>query len=86
MPRNRAICIGDRARAGVGESYDTFASVQDRMSRWTNAYLEKFIVTAKSDLWRRAAVHLLSIRQGTTAQLAALNTRRSRLKRSKRKT
>lgn len=82
---NRAICDGDRARAGLGESGSDFNAIQKKMSDWSDAFLKKFIKISKSDVWRRAAVSLLSQREGVNHQLLALSARRARLRKKRSK-
>lgn len=78
---NRAICDGDRARAGLGERRDESSAIQRVIADWSTPFLKKFFTTARSEAWRKEVHNLLVVREGATSNLQNLNSKRARRKR-----
>lgn len=80
---NRAICIGDRERSGVGSIAVSNEEILKRISRWSTPFLKKFIIKSSSKPWKEAAVWLLAQREGLDRQIKKIqNKRHSRSKKT----
>jgi hypothetical protein len=77
---NRAICSGDRARAGIGEHGEDVNAIQKRIADWSTPFLKSFLATCKSETWRRQVHALILKREGTDCDLQNQNTKRAQRK------
>lgn len=74
---NRAICIGDRVRAGIGAPTLSNGEILSKMARWSIPSLRKFIKTCQSHQWKEAAIWMLSQKEGLDRQIKKLQDKRN---------
>lgn len=82
---NRSICLGDKARSGIGDHAENTATIQRAIAGWTTPYLLEFIQTAKSELWRKEAQYLVMMREGVQDKLSVLKAKRENRRRRRAK-